>query len=86
MRTNQRVWAKEGSDLTLTCDAKGYPAPVLTWKKDNEVVVNNTDTLQLTGATFNQSGRYECWAENKHGVDAKAFYLSFTGTNLHYST
>ena len=64
----------------MKCNAKGYPVPVLTWKKDNEVIGSTSETFEITNMQFNQSGRYECWAENQHGVDAKAFYITLTGT------
>lgn len=78
MKTNRYVWMEETKDLTLTCDAKGYPAPVITWVKDNEVIQSASRTLQLQDVRLNQSGIYECWANNTHGADARQFDLFVT--------
>lgn len=66
---DRHAWVEENEDLTLTCDAKGYPAPIITWIKDNKVLKSESNILEITSSNHNQSGEYECWANNTHGVD-----------------
>lgn len=67
------IWHKEGSALTLSCEAYGYPTPVISWLRDGILVKNNSNTLQI-----NQSGIYECWANNTHGRKYKPINVEIT--------
>ena len=63
-------------DIILTCTASGYPAPAISWTHNGTTVnesisINITEqdgdrmtmsTLTVTGADFNDSGQYECFA------------------------
>jgi hypothetical protein len=62
------ITAKEGESVKLTCDATGNPVPTITWKhagrhydsyEENSYVINN--------AQKNDSGEYECIADNSIG-------------------
>uniref|UniRef100_A0A6Q2WS02 Contactin 1 n=1 Tax=Esox lucius TaxID=8010 RepID=A0A6Q2WS02_ESOLU len=61
------------SDYTMSCVASGKPKPHIRWLKDshsvrtqeNKPLVHN---LTFSGLTFEDSGMYQCIAENRHGV------------------
>ena len=72
------VWSEENKELTLTCDAKAHPPPVLTWVVHNEVVESGSNILQIPSVSRNQSGEYECWANNTHGVDLKVVKVAIS--------
>lgn len=67
------ITAKEGETVSLTCDATGNPVPTITWKhagrhydsfEENSHVINN--------AQKNDSGEFECIADNSIGEPASA--------------
>ncbi|XP_030630760.1 contactin-1a [Chanos chanos] len=60
--------ANVNSDYTMSCVASGIPTPVVHWLKNGNVVVSNTSELKFTDLTFDDSGMYQCVAENKYGV------------------
>ncbi|MGH0122953.1 UNVERIFIED_CONTAM: hypothetical protein FKN15_065005 [Acipenser sinensis] len=55
-----------GSDLTLSCEAKGIPKPTIRWLK-NGIGYGKGD-LKFYGLTLEDAGMYQCVAENKHGT------------------
>ena len=68
-------------DIILTCTASGYPAPSISWTHNGTTVSENISiniteqdedrmtlsTLTVTGADFNDSGQYECFATSPIG-------------------
>lgn len=32
------IWVDSNNDITLDCNTIGFPPPVITWKKDNQVI------------------------------------------------
>nr|XP_058955553.1 tyrosine-protein kinase-like otk [Pocillopora verrucosa] len=58
-----------GDSLRINSQAKGLPAPTITWTKQGRTVGN--DTLVLNGVTPNDSGVYLCSAHNQAGEDHK---------------
>ena len=73
------IWAEENTvQILLTCEANGYPTPVLSWVRKNETLPSVTSTLELTSLEANDSGEYECWANNTHGLDVKVVDLVVT--------
>lgn len=85
--------------ITLQCDVIGSPQPTITWTKDQQTVASDnhhkqtfdgrTALLLITKAAIEDSGKYECVAENKLGkitVDAlivvkgKQMYLNYKNT------
>ena len=68
-------------DIILTCTASGYPAPSISWTHNGtnvseSISINITEqngermtvsTLTVTGADFNDSGQYECFATSPIG-------------------
>ena len=71
------VTKTEGENVTLHCNALGYPLPTLSWTKDGSDIINNprisfsTDKKQLaiTKASRVDSGAYQCMATNSLGND-----------------
>lgn len=68
-----------GTDVQLTCTVNGSPAPNVTWFKfnthENERIVldqnlgrfhvdNRTGVLSISNTIRNDSGQYECLAQN----------------------
>lgn len=75
----------EGKTLRLTCPAKGFPLPNITWYINNQPIRDDTDrislvdngwTLELLNVSSEDSGRYICRAENEAGSSEKAFDLN----------
>ncbi len=86
-RTNRHIWSKEGAGITLECKAEGYPAPLLTWVKDGEVINTGSSSLQLMNFKLNDSGAaYECWANNSNGFDARLYALEITSELISFFT
>uniref|UniRef100_A0A4W5QUR0 Contactin 1 n=1 Tax=Hucho hucho TaxID=62062 RepID=A0A4W5QUR0_9TELE len=54
------------SDYTMSCEASGKPKPHVHWLK-NGISYDKHD-LKFSGLTFENSGMYQCRAENRHGV------------------
>uniref|UniRef100_A0AAR2JBK2 Contactin 1 n=1 Tax=Pygocentrus nattereri TaxID=42514 RepID=A0AAR2JBK2_PYGNA len=52
-----------GSDYTMSCLASGKPKPQIHFLKNGQM-----HELRFTDMTFDDSGMYQCIAENRHGV------------------
>ena len=63
-----------GNNLQINSQAKGLPAPNITWTKQGRIVGN--DTLVLNGVTLNDSGVYLCRAYNRVGEDHKEIVVT----------
>ena len=89
----ESVSAEVGSDVSLWCQAEGYPAPTIQWFHYNTVIgeidnvtvteetVNSTavvSTLELSGLQTVQYGQYHCRANGD--VDSEPATISFIGT------
>ncbi|KAJ7380981.1 Hemicentin-1 [Desmophyllum pertusum] len=67
----------EGNNITLTCNASGKPAPVITWKKAGESVLLSQGSL-VTIVNVRRPGtpdnmiQYQCTASNGVGSPATA--------------
>nr|XP_022917260.1 neogenin isoform X2 [Onthophagus taurus] len=74
----------ESKNITLDCAANGNPIPIITWLKDGYSidmadldtrfsVVGSTTSLKITNIQEEDSGTYQCRAENKEdSIDASA--------------
>ena len=58
---------KQNEDITLTCEATGYPAPRVTWlknktplKENDRIHVYENYTLLIKTATLIDGGEYTC--------------------------
>ena len=70
------IWAEEDKDVTISCDLNGYPTPVWSWVKDKNVVAVGPRSMTLLRVKQNESGTYECWANNTHGYNAMKVVLT----------
>ena len=78
-----------GDPVKFQTQAKGDPAPVLTWFKDDEPMAVSTrvkefveegiHTLLIMESVATDSGCYECVAENTHGKTYTRAYLNVIG-------
>ncbi|XP_026677158.1 peroxidasin-like [Diaphorina citri] len=80
MRTSGDVTTSVGSRIRLECQFEGYPAPSITWRKEDIVIANDdkfhiqTDDrrssteLVISGVQREHGGRYSCVAGNPAGV------------------
>ncbi|KAI8121633.1 Lachesin [Lucilia cuprina] len=76
--TSSDVIVPEGSSVKLTCRARGYPEPIVTWRREdgNEIVLKDSvgtktmvssyrgEVLKLTKISRNEMGSYLCIASN----------------------
>ena len=61
----------EGGNVTLTCNASGFPAPTVYWvKKSNGDRVNKTE-LVFTNINRSEEGEYTCVASNRCNTTAE---------------
>uniref|UniRef100_A0A3B4DJX9 Immunoglobulin superfamily, member 9b n=1 Tax=Pygocentrus nattereri TaxID=42514 RepID=A0A3B4DJX9_PYGNA len=54
-----------GESLTLSCSAHGNPKPTVSWRKDDNAVLNGT--LSLSKVTRETAGMYKCHVSNSEG-------------------
>jgi hypothetical protein len=78
---NGPIYLSPGERLELRCPAVGNPLPVITWYKNDhpldmgELRRHNDAKLQLDDVTRNDSGRYTCALENRHGTIRETFVV-----------
>ena len=60
-----------GSSLNLTCEADGFPAPIISWDRNTtDEVVSSETLLAIPTVMFGQEGVYRCLATvNINGMD-----------------
>lgn len=80
----KQVWGKIGEDIELSCSAHGQPTPVLSWIKNGVTLNTDSSTLKISSATMEDSGIYECWANNTHGEEYMPFYVNITSRLPNY--
>ena len=70
----------EGYELHLRCQAEGAPTPLLTWRRNGEIVQRRTiDTDFMRGnASRDDEGVYECKASNSIGSDSYIVVVKIT--------
>ncbi|GIX89119.1 hemicentin-1 [Caerostris darwini] len=68
------VTVKEGETVTLKCNASGNPKPTITWKHASRHYDNGDDgsSFHISSAQIEDSGEYECTADNSVGEPASA--------------
>ncbi|XP_054980117.1 LOW QUALITY PROTEIN: hemicentin-2 [Sorex araneus] len=75
------VTARAGEQVTLACEARGSPPPVITWTKDARPVPRDrhgllqSGSLRLDQARAGDSGLYRCTASNPAGSAARHYRL-----------
>lgn len=79
--------ATKDQDVTLPCSVKAFPIPNMAWKKDGELVTNDSrhvitrTELKILQFSTVDMGRYYCIAWNRGSVQAKNILLLITGAN-----
>ncbi|KAM6456551.1 hemicentin-1 isoform 2-T2 [Liasis olivaceus] len=77
---NEMVTVVVNNPVRLECEARGIPAPILTWLKDGSPVSSVSDGLQilsggrilaLRSAQISDTGRYTCVAVNAAGEEQR---------------
>ncbi|XP_052749670.1 hemicentin-1-like isoform X2 [Galleria mellonella] len=72
-----------GSNISLQCDAVGFPVPSIFWELEDEILTENTTdlsfneygSLHINNATSKREGLYVCVAENIAGIVKKTIQL-----------
>ena len=59
------VIAKEGTNLFLSCSAKGYPQVNYNWKKGGQFFKNMTSIITIRNLKREDSGSYTCVTRNQ---------------------
>ncbi|XP_052454316.1 contactin-1a [Carassius gibelio] len=68
-----------GGDYIMSCQASGKPKPHVHFLKNGRMYAKNHE-LRFTDLTFDDSGMYQCIAENRHGtIYANAELRVFAG-------
>lgn len=65
--TKQRILLDEGETLEAKCTASGTPKPSITWKRFNGSILTRTGKLIKKNMRPNDSGYYDCTAQNYLG-------------------
>lgn len=72
--------------LSIECNFEGFPPIKVTWKKDGEVQITDTDhmkqennTLKFDSIEKEDQGRYWCTGENKFSSAKSYFNVSVYG-------
>ncbi|KAK7925473.1 hypothetical protein WMY93_007783 [Mugilogobius chulae] len=81
----QNVSVKMGESAQFSCQAKGDPAPVVMWSRDQgplpngRYLVNPEQSLQIHYVTAQDVGKYTCTAVNDAGVVTASAQLTVEG-------
>ncbi|CAL8312312.1 unnamed protein product [Arctogadus glacialis] len=76
----------EGVNVTLECQARGNPAPAISWDTNNDTLstTENQTTLLIIGVS--QSKNYSCTATNRHGTKVQTFNVNVKKTSTSTTT
>ena len=74
---NRTQDVEEGDDVLLHCDANGDPIPLVTWKKDGQILQqsNTTTSLVIANIELREAGNYVCTAENRVGSASRSILV-----------
>ena len=84
-RRSDTVSAIVGTDITLRCVATGQPEPLYEWMRDGRVVQSrnrltvHAGSLTISSVSLQDTGRYDCVAENVVGRASKSIFLQVQG-------
>ncbi|XP_026331776.1 hemicentin-1-like [Hyposmocoma kahamanoa] len=82
LKTSQSVIS--GNNITLQCDAIGFPVPTILWEFRDQLIMENTTELSfneygniyISNSSSKYEGMYSCIAENIAGFVKKSIYLN----------
>ena len=81
----QDLSLKQGGEANISCEAEGYPEPIIFWKRlnsSNELSLYD-NRLHMLSATAHDAGNYECIAKNSEGDSlSKIVSVSVIGESL----
>ena len=81
----------EGDKFTLICEAKGVPAPVVTWFKNNQIFSGRHRAgefiatgeydyrINFPGVDIADAGNYTCFVSNVYGRLTYSYNFNVTG-------
>ena len=70
----------EKDNVTLPCKVAGFPQPVITWYKDDQVIQGEgRQFLEIKEILFEDRGNYTCTAENLLGTARLSFNVTVKG-------
>ncbi|XP_034239314.1 papilin isoform X2 [Thrips palmi] len=79
-----------GGDVSIPCQADGYPIPKVTWFKDNvrldpsdTIRIAESNRLEVLRADANASGTYRCEAANQYASHWSEVVITVTGAYIH---
>ena len=78
------VKVRLGEEVTIPCEARGYPEPSISWSKvkSTEDYSNHGSSLRIFRATVRNAGQYECVAKNSVGEKlSKTISVTVFGEN-----
>ena len=80
-RSQSEVTVVHGNALYLVCEAKGFPTPSVTWKKNGKVLQTNINKTEfiIDVTTEKDTGKYECEASNSVGTVNYVVEVSIKG-------
>lgn len=82
------VSAIVGTDITLRCIATGQPEPLYEWMRDGRVIQSrnrltvSAGSLTIGSVSLQDTGRYDCVAENVLGRATKSIFLQVQGNSI----
>ncbi|CAG4938169.1 unnamed protein product [Parnassius apollo] len=73
-----------GDNVTLECNAVGFPVPIILWQFNGELLkenitdlsFNNVGNLYVSNASAKHEGKYDCIAENFAGLASRSIILN----------
>ena len=78
-----------GGTATISCAFNGFPAPVVVWKRDHEVLgcderrkimsCGTSSVLEVNKLEYDDEGRYSCFISNNVGSDTTTMTLALHG-------
>ena len=89
----QQILVAEGQSLTVNCNARGQPGPVITWLKGDSpigssgrVMVDEDGSLIIEDYSQADEGDYTCVATNREGSDSESIRVVSASELLHFLT
>jgi len=78
-----------GGIFQITCEAKGVPYPIISWRHNNQKVTNTDDSnrrLTVEVKHYDMAGNIECVADNGVGEPASNGLLLLVQCEMNFAT